>query len=190
MQSNFDLQVVEQNAQCPAPTYELGSHSIPSMSCLSKCSLDDWSRLSLLALVPALILFAVQEKCNYEFSFVPGIFVDYVEAAKGCIDSRVTRQPLLGIISRTYNVVDQNPNRGQSMQWPRFSRHIQQLNDNSKDGESYKLIYLIRHGFGVHNHVMQKVGSKAWKVSLFSFMNSAVYLSLTEPGTLVTTGRR
>jgi broad specificity phosphatase PhoE len=104
---------------------------------------------------------------NYKFSFVDGFFIDYVKAAEQCPGAKVTTQPHLGILDREYD--GERPDRPDDAQrvpqWERFTDYINRLNEHSEQGESYKLLFIIRHGFGVHNEVMEKVGSEAWKVS-------------------------
>ncbi|KAI0132388.1 histidine phosphatase superfamily [Xylariales sp. AK1849] len=102
--------------------------------------------------------------CQYKFSHIPGFFIDYVDAAKKCPGAKITTQPQLGILERAYEPLDTSPTTPKdSPQWAQFAKHVQDLNKRSSNGESYKLLYIIRHGFGVHNMVMEKVGSEAWK---------------------------
>ncbi|KAI1414473.1 phosphoglycerate mutase-like protein [Hypoxylon sp. FL1857] len=77
----------------------------------------------------------------HTFSYVLGFFEDYVEIANSSPDGKVLTQPALGIIKRDYNRSDAD------------SAPIQEyLNrEHVNDGISYKLIYVIRHGRGVHN---------------------------------------
>jgi len=108
--------------------------------------------------------------CNYRFSFVPGFFADYVEVAKGCPNSQVTTQPGLGLLERTY---DTAPFSSDDLpQWKRFTDYVENLNKHSPIGESYKLIYLVRHGLSVHNIFMDKVGHDAWKVSKIFWLSA------------------
>jgi broad specificity phosphatase PhoE len=99
---------------------------------------------------------------NYKFSMVPGFFVDYSELGKTIPDGKVTTQPQLGLVGQCYDT-DPDPTSKDLPQWSRFARYVEHLNKNSPDGISYKLLYLVRHGIGVHNVVMEKVGSAAWK---------------------------
>ncbi|KAH8680941.1 histidine phosphatase superfamily [Xylariales sp. PMI_506] len=101
-----------------------------------------------------------------KFSYVSGFFfTDYATAG---IESRkipVTTQPRLGILERRYDLAGSASLRlGEGPpQWARFADYIDRLNSQSPDGVCYKLIYVIRHGRGVHNVVMEEVGSEAWK---------------------------
>ncbi|KAK4123935.1 hypothetical protein N657DRAFT_656248 [Parathielavia appendiculata] len=99
---------------------------------------------------------------EYRFSYVPDYFVDGAEAAKTCLDFKLTAQPNLGLLERAYDN-DNAPElaRGDGP-WAQFSRRIEWLNTNIPYGVSYKLLYLLRHGLSVHNIVMAKVGRDAW----------------------------
>ncbi|KAK1763394.1 hypothetical protein QBC33DRAFT_598619 [Phialemonium atrogriseum] len=97
--------------------------------------------------------------CRFKFSYVPGYFVDSVEAAKACPSSKLITQPNLGLLRRTYDFEESAPGE---LPWARFRNHVDALNRNSSPGESYKLLYLVRHGLSVHNIVMAKVGSDSW----------------------------
>lgn len=98
---------------------------------------------------------------RYRFSYVPGYFVDGPEAAKACSGSKLTTQLNLGLRERTYDTPGDAA--GESL-WVRFTKHVEWLNNNSPQGVSYKLLYLLRHGLSVHNMVMEKLGGEAWKV--------------------------
>jgi hypothetical protein len=100
---------------------------------------------------------------RYLFSYVPGYFVDSVEAAKACLDSKLTTQPNLGLLE-SWEASGTAPNPAGEAPWARFSRHLEWLNTSSPPGVSYKLLYLLRHGLSVHNVVMAKVGREAWNV--------------------------
>ncbi|KAM3553824.1 hypothetical protein ARSEF4850_006751 [Beauveria asiatica] len=82
--------------------------------------------------------------CKSRFTVEEGYFVDYAEAARAC--------------SRTDDS-DAGPG------WARFARHVQYLKDKAEAGSTYKLLLVVRHGRGVHNVVMDEVGSAEWKVS-------------------------
>ncbi|KAK6079583.1 phosphoglycerate mutase [Seiridium cupressi] len=115
----------------------------------------------LTALSSLTILFVAETTCNYKFSFMPGFFIDYVEAAQQYPEGKVQTQPRLGILTRDYDGED--PVVPHARQWKRLAKYIKRLNAASKDGESYKILYVIRHGFGIHNQVMEEVGREAWR---------------------------
>lgn len=100
--------------------------------------------------------------CHYKFSAVSGIFDDYAEIAKQSSDNKARTQPSLGLLNRTY--VSDSADTARLPQWVRFTRYLQYLNETSPHNESYKLLYIIRHGTGVHNVVMSEVGDD-WRVS-------------------------
>ncbi|KAI1856839.1 hypothetical protein JX265_011480 [Neoarthrinium moseri] len=97
------------------------------------------------------------------YSFMPGYFVDYVEAAKDYPDAKARTLPKLGILPREYDVTGLDPSiNGYEPGWTRFTNYLKQLNERSSNGDSYKVLFVVRHGLGVHNIVMEEVGSPAW----------------------------
>ena len=69
----------------------------------------------------------------------------------------------LGIIEEKDYDQDGNPSTPTSSQWERLENHVAKLNRESDGHELYKVIYVVRHGRGVHNVVMDAVGPE-WKV--------------------------
>jgi hypothetical protein len=103
---------------------------------------------------------------KYKFTYLPGFFQDYTEIAGQSPTRVVTRQLKLGILNRRYDDIDSISDTPLDLpQWARFAAYVGNLNQRCKTGESYKLLYLIRHGFGMHNMVMKEVGTDAWNVS-------------------------
>lgn len=49
--------------------------------------------------------------------------------------------------------------------WQRFEREVTRLQDEAKSGTIYKVLYLGRHGQGVHNVAEKKYGTAEWDVS-------------------------
>ncbi|CAJ2500797.1 Uu.00g036500.m01.CDS01 [Anthostomella pinea] len=98
---------------------------------------------------------------TYDFSCLTGFFVDHVEVAKVSPGSLVATQPGLGLLGRSYET-DTSPSDSRP-QWTRFAAYVKHLNQVSPPAESYKVIYLVRHGLGVHNIAMSKYGGEAWK---------------------------
>ncbi|OTB18143.1 hypothetical protein K445DRAFT_73316 [Daldinia sp. EC12] len=96
---------------------------------------------------------------TYKFSFVPGFFEDYAEIAKTSLDGKLSTQPALGILSRDYDGIGSNLGYNkEDPQWARFEKYIQYLNQRHiDDGISYKLMYVIRHGRGIHNVKMDEL---------------------------------
>jgi len=102
--------------------------------------------------------------CSYRFSALSGFFVDNVIAAIACLGGKLTTRPNLGLLDRQY---DSNQT-SDSLPWVRFRQHVDALNKQSLAAESYKVLYLARHGLSVHNIVMEEVGGEAWNVGAFS----------------------
>ncbi|KAH8893610.1 phosphoglycerate mutase-like protein [Thozetella sp. PMI_491] len=99
--------------------------------------------------------------CTYHFSSIPGVFQDYVAVAKSQPDGLVRTLPSLGLVERPYSS-DSDATSVQP-QWLRFQKYIEHLNHDSLPGESYKLLFVMRHGLGVHNVAMARLGHEAWK---------------------------
>ncbi|KAJ4404279.1 putative phosphoglycerate mutase pmu1 [Didymella pomorum] len=64
-----------------------------------------------------------------------------------------------GLISRSYPT--DTPDTSSSI-WPRFETYIRSVASSAKPGESYKVLFLGRHGQGWHNVAESKYGTKAW----------------------------
>ncbi|CAI6092660.1 unnamed protein product [Clonostachys chloroleuca] len=99
--------------------------------------------------------------CGYQFSSEATWFVDYVEASRACPQSKLVTQPNLGLLDVVYKSDDGllSEIRG----WGGFVRYVQHLNDKTDPSTSYKVLLVVRHGRGVHNVVMDEVGSAEWK---------------------------
>jgi hypothetical protein len=120
----------------------------------------------------------MDEVYTHRFELLNGYFVDYPELAKTYPRDLVLTQPRLGLLDRAYDG-EQEAACGleapqQFSQWSRFERHVHRLNEMSPEGTSYKVLYVVRHGTGVHNIAMDKLESdkqwwenegKTWKVS-------------------------
>ncbi|OOF90231.1 hypothetical protein ASPCADRAFT_157182 [Aspergillus carbonarius ITEM 5010] len=100
----------------------------------------------------------------WNFRLVPDIFVDYNEIANRIPGLRVGTQPNLGLIDQIYGETDaftQWRERDKTP-WERFTAYVHRLNARSPKNVSYKVLYLTRHGHGVHNEYMDKVGEGNW----------------------------
>lgn len=51
-------------------------------------------------------------------------------------------------------------------QWQTFAQEIHSLNELSGPTTHYKVLFLGRHGEGVHNVAERRYGTKAWDVCL------------------------
>jgi hypothetical protein len=100
--------------------------------------------------------------CSYRFSSEGGRFIDYVEAARASPQSKLTTQPNLGLLDLVHESDGGSSDEGQG--WGGLARYVEHRNDKSEPGVSYKVLLLVRHGRGVHNVVMDEVGSAEWKV--------------------------
>ena len=82
-------------------------------------------------------------------------------------DFRATTRVDLGLLKRSYPTDVASESLEESSQWERFHRYIRHLNANSANTQ-YKLLYLIRHGEGLHNVKEREVGRAEWDVSFTS----------------------
>ncbi|KAJ5386081.1 hypothetical protein N7509_008622 [Penicillium cosmopolitanum] len=65
-----------------------------------------------------------------------------------------------GLIHRVYGSETENSNK--YSQWQKFSKEIQRLNSQAEPNTQYKVLFLGRHGEGVHNVAEKRYGTKAW----------------------------
>lgn len=70
--------------------------------------------------------------------------------------------------------------------WHRFEKYVKSKADEAKEGESFKVLFLGRHGQGWHNVAETKYGTKAWDVRLsdqihpyFPPLTTHIYCKLT-----------
>lgn len=91
-------------------------------------------------------------KCSYKFTFEPDWFVDYPVISHSYPGSKLTTQPNLGLLD--------------DREWARLTEHVEQSNDQDDSDVSHKILLVARHGHGVHNDVMEEVGSEEWKVCI------------------------
>jgi hypothetical protein len=116
--------------------------------------------------------------CSYQFSIVPGHFVSLAEVAEASPGSKLTTQPNLGLNGPAH----EEQSSLAMLPWIRFKSYVESLNRNSRPGDSYKVLYLVRHGLAVHNAIRLKVGVHAWDVgnhSLASISPTILHLLLT-----------
>lgn len=78
-----------------------------------------------------------------------------------------------GLIPRRYDtdceLAKQGQGQNNATQWERFAYHLHRLNEDCRartPGVSYRLLFLGRHGEGVHNVAEAKYGTEAWNVSI------------------------
>lgn len=80
----------------------------------------------------------------------------------------LTRRPKethgdLGLIPQSYFGEVASEDKGLT-NWQRFAKHVERLNQAAPDGETYKVLFVTRHGQGYHNVMEAKVGTPAWEV--------------------------
>lgn len=111
---------------------------------------------------------------KYKFTTVQEIFVDYTQDGQNNNSSSPTTiatYDQLGIIEEKDYGHDRKP-FPPSSQWKRLESHVAKLNSEGGGDVLYKVIYVVRHGRGVHNVVMDAVGSQ-WKVcDLWSYFSA------------------
>lgn len=64
-----------------------------------------------------------------------------------------------GLIDRSYPT---DTSDSSSKIWPRFEQYIRSIASSTGPNESYKVLFLGRHGQGWHNVAESKYGTKAW----------------------------
>ncbi len=69
-------------------------------------------------------------------------------------------------------------------QWQRFAQEVARLNYEAPSGTFYKVLYLGRHGQGVHNVAETKYGTAEWDVSIFSSHPQSMLCSTPIPSIL------
>ncbi|KAL8928594.1 MAG: hypothetical protein Q9208_001828 [Pyrenodesmia sp. 3 TL-2023] len=69
-----------------------------------------------------------------------------------------------GLINRTYTSdnIQNNDQKEPRTQWQRFETEVNRLNAEADEGIVYKVLYLGRHGQGVHNVAEQRYGRAEW----------------------------
>ncbi|KAK7917616.1 hypothetical protein PG985_011224 [Apiospora marii] len=104
---------------------------------------------------------------NYEFSLVPGVFeYDYddvtklneerEEEGKDPIPPTLKRLPRLGL--RTdFDKSTRSVHENESSPWARIRDYVDILNEEAADGANHKVIFVIRHGYSLHNYIEKGV---------------------------------
>ncbi|KAJ4175023.1 hypothetical protein NW754_005443 [Fusarium falciforme] len=104
---------------------------------------------------------------TWTFKAEPGIFVEIADIAHQYPQGKVTTQPSLGLIPGQKYPSD-DPNASDQRDWARLTAYVRWLNETCPENVCYKLLYLTRHGTGVHNKVHAEVGSEAWNSRAFN----------------------
>ncbi|KAI2792865.1 putative phosphoglycerate mutase [Penicillium oxalicum] len=94
----------------------------------------------------------------FSFSTVPGYFLqDDPSTDPDTFDYSIRN---FGLIPQHY---DSDPSGSQDQSpWQRFAQHVVHLNEIADQGTMYKVLFLGRHGEGVHNVAERRYGTKAW----------------------------
>ena len=114
----------------------------------TKCLLDTLS----------LIMAVDKAACHFSFKAVPGIFADLQAGVYS------TTAPSLDLVDQIYQSDEISSSAPSKKPWQRLQSYVHYLNAQSPATTSYKVLYIVRHGFGYHNEFMAKVGNEAWKV--------------------------
>ncbi|KAF7588729.1 hypothetical protein BBP40_005290 [Aspergillus hancockii] len=67
-----------------------------------------------------------------------------------------------GIIPRSYDSDSEFDPDGRKTQWERFEHHLHKLNSDSSSETTYRLLFLGRHGEGIHNVAERRYGTELW----------------------------
>ena len=99
---------------------------------------------------------------KWTFQVVPGVFLDFSTIQHSYPGDRVPTQPDFGLLPRAYPSDHHRDDKRKP--WERLAAYVRSLNEDSPDGTAYKVLFLTRHGFGVHNKKHDEVGTEAWDV--------------------------
>jgi len=67
-----------------------------------------------------------------------------------------------GLINRTYETDKKFDPKGEKSQWERFGAYVKNLNDEADENTDYKVLFIGRHGDGIHNAAETYYGTPAW----------------------------
>ncbi|KAI4245828.1 MAG: hypothetical protein L6R40_002356 [Gallowayella cf. fulva] len=68
-----------------------------------------------------------------------------------------------GLIERDYQSDSSHDGQGEKKtQWERFQREVARLNQQGEQGTVYKVLFIGRHGQGVHNVAERRYGTAEW----------------------------
>ncbi|KAI4194998.1 MAG: hypothetical protein LQ346_003542 [Caloplaca aetnensis] len=106
-------------------------------------------------------------QAKFSFSTVTGYFLQDDDAIVAKDFDYVATN--FGLINRTYVSDALNAQKDVETQWQRFEREVERLNAEADERVVYKVLYLGRHGQGVHNVAEQRYGRTEWDVSRLLF---------------------
>lgn len=102
---------------------------------------------------------------DWKFSYVKGIFQNERHPTGPAAGFRAETLPNLGILNRSYGLDDNLDASAAKTQWQNLASFLAYLNSH-KNGVRYKLLYVARHGEGVHNVKERQIGRHEWEVSV------------------------
>ncbi|KAJ5753928.1 uncharacterized protein N7511_008081 [Penicillium nucicola] len=94
---------------------------------------------------------------KYSYTTVPGYFLQDDPSTDPATFDYAKAD--FGLIAKSYDTEKESENTPSS-QWQSFAEHIKTLNANPH--QKYKVLFLGRHGEGVHNVAETRYGTKAW----------------------------
>ncbi|CBF77060.1 hypothetical protein AN4653.2 [Aspergillus nidulans FGSC A4] len=99
---------------------------------------------------------------HFHFSTVTGIFLQDEESTNP--DNFNYASSNFGLINRRYpsDSDSSSSDAEPETQWPRLATYITYLNATASQGTVYKLLFLGRHGQGVHNVAESRYGTPLW----------------------------
>ncbi|KKK22363.1 hypothetical protein P175DRAFT_067575 [Aspergillus ochraceoroseus IBT 24754] len=97
---------------------------------------------------------------HFEFSTVTGYFLQDEDSTDPATFDYVASN--FGLISRTYDSDAEFDPDGQKTQWERLAYTIDKMNRESNPDVCFKLLFLGRHGEGVHNVAESRYGTELW----------------------------
>ncbi|KAL8752976.1 MAG: hypothetical protein Q9184_005565 [Pyrenodesmia sp. 2 TL-2023] len=98
---------------------------------------------------------------KFSYSTVPGYFLQDDDTTIPQNFDYISTN--FGLVNRTYSSDTHDEDQKDSTtQWQRFENEVKGLNDEADEGVVYKVLYLGRHGQGVHNVAEQRYGRAEW----------------------------
>ncbi|KAL8852265.1 MAG: hypothetical protein Q9221_002867 [Calogaya cf. arnoldii] len=99
----------------------------------------------------------------FTYSIVTGYFLQDEDATVAENFDFMSKD--FGLLKKDYKADASLDPGGEKTQWQRFEREVTRLNDEAAEGTVYKVLYMARHGQGVHNVAERKYGTAEWDVS-------------------------
>ncbi|KAJ4309700.1 putative phosphoglycerate mutase pmu1, partial [Neodidymelliopsis sp. IMI 364377] len=98
---------------------------------------------------------------HFEYTVQKGVFM---QSEEGTDDEKFDfKEQNFGLIDRKYPTDgDKEEEEKEDKIWKRFERYVKSVVENAREEESYKVLFLGRHGQGWHNVAESKYGTKAW----------------------------